>query len=515
MAYTIDTYSNSRSWQIQDGTIDQTTDLKLVGKNYAGYGEIQNENFVFLLENFAGQTEPPRKIAGQIWFDTGNSKLKFYDGTKWRTTGGAEVSASVPTGLKEGDFWWDTNNEQLYTYNGGDFVLIGPQSAGSGQTQIVSRSVRDTVGNSRNIITGVVNDEVIFTVSSQDFTIDTGDVESNITGFDRIRPGLTLKNTQNATGGVTQGNESPTHNYWGTASNALKLNGLSSSAYVQTNNPNFTGIASFEDTGLQIAGGDLSLKVDEGSTKGIISNENGSQIEFRSKDNFGNILNPVRIFSSAVVPGFVPGTTDTVAQTSLGSTDYRWPNVYALNYEGLGQVSQGLLKPGATYDPDPLSGTMNNNDALLPSEATAANTIPVRDANGDIFARRFQGIATEAWYADLAENYTTDELHPVGTIMSICAHEDHEADISNVGDIVIGVISENPAYLMNKGCDGQAIALKGRVPIRVMHPITKGQPVYLLQDGIGSVSGSGELVGVALESNNAETEKLVECVLKV
>ena len=49
MAYTIDTYSNSRSWRIEDGTIDQTTDLKLVGKNYAGYGEIQNENFVFCI----------------------------------------------------------------------------------------------------------------------------------------------------------------------------------------------------------------------------------------------------------------------------------------------------------------------------------------------------------------------------------------------------------------------------------------------------------------------------------
>lgn len=152
MAYTIDTYSNSRSWKIEDGTIDQTTDLKLVGKNYAGYGEIQNENFVFLLENFAGQAEPPRKITGQLWFDSGNSKLKFYDGTKWRTTGGAEVSSTIPTGLKEGDFWWDTSNEQLYTYNGGDFVLIGPQSAGSGQTQIVSRTVRDDTGNSSESI---------------------------------------------------------------------------------------------------------------------------------------------------------------------------------------------------------------------------------------------------------------------------------------------------------------------------------------------------------------------------
>ena len=54
MAYTINKYDTTPLTVVQDGTIDQTTDIKLVGKNYAGYGEIQNENFVFLLENFAG-----------------------------------------------------------------------------------------------------------------------------------------------------------------------------------------------------------------------------------------------------------------------------------------------------------------------------------------------------------------------------------------------------------------------------------------------------------------------------
>ena len=52
MAYTINKYNAAQLTIVQDGTIDQTTDIKLVGKNYAGYGEIQNENFVFLLENF-------------------------------------------------------------------------------------------------------------------------------------------------------------------------------------------------------------------------------------------------------------------------------------------------------------------------------------------------------------------------------------------------------------------------------------------------------------------------------
>jgi|13_taG_2_1085334.scaffolds.fasta_scaffold20564_2 hypothetical protein len=509
MAYTIDTYSNSKSWKIEDGTIDQTTDLKLVGKNYAGYGEIQNENFVFLLENFAGQVEPPRKVQGQIWFDSGNSKLKFYDGLKWRTTGGAEVSSSVPTGLKQGDFWWDTGNEQLYTYNGGDFVLIGPQSAGSGQTQIVSRSVRDTTGGSRNIITAVVEDETIMAFSSQDFTIDTSDVDSNITGFDRIRPGLTLKNTINSSGGVTSG----AFRLFGTASNSEKLGGILATDYVQANNPSFTGLAQFQEAGLQIGdSGDFTIKV-ENDINAIIENGNGNQIIIRAKDLFGNILNPVRFFYNAVTPGLV-GNTQTVAATTLGTADYRWPSVFALDYKGLGEVSKGIMKPGASYDPDPVTGTVANGDLLLPSEATAAATVPIRDVNGDIFARRFQGIATEAWYADLAEMYTTDEEYPVGTCMAVGG--DAETTAAKASTMCIGVISAEPAYLMNKGLeDGQAVGLKGRVPVRVSGPVSKGMAVYAWQDGVASTIQTIGLVGIALESSTDESEKLIECVLKV
>src|SRR6056300_59755 len=140
MAYQIDRYNNSLLTSVEDGTIDQTTDLKLIGKNYAGYGELQNENFLFLLENFSGATQPPKAISGQIWFDSATSKLKFFDGTKFRTTGGAEVSDATPVGLTTGDFWWDTANEQLYAYNGVDFTLVGPQAAGSGVTQMQSTS---------------------------------------------------------------------------------------------------------------------------------------------------------------------------------------------------------------------------------------------------------------------------------------------------------------------------------------------------------------------------------------
>ena len=208
MAYTIDRYNGTTLTVVQDGTVDQTTDIKLVGKNYAGYGEIQNENFLHLLENFSGANQPPKAISGQVWYDSASSKLKFYDGSKFRTTGGAEVSATAPAGLATGDQWWDSANEQLYAYSGTGYVLIGPQGAGTSVTQMVSASVRDTTNTNRVIIKAVVNDEVIYIISGATFTIDSTDPLNAITGFDVVKKGLTLRNTQNATGGVTRDRKS-------------------------------------------------------------------------------------------------------------------------------------------------------------------------------------------------------------------------------------------------------------------------------------------------------------------
>jgi hypothetical protein len=70
MPYSIDKYNGTTLTVVEDGTIDSTLDIKLIGKNYAGYGEVQNENFLHLLENFSGTSAPPRPTSGQLWFDS-------------------------------------------------------------------------------------------------------------------------------------------------------------------------------------------------------------------------------------------------------------------------------------------------------------------------------------------------------------------------------------------------------------------------------------------------------------
>ena len=505
MSYQIDRYNKTVLTVVENSTLDQTTDLKLVGKNYAGYGEIQNENFVFLLENFAGASAPPRAISGQVWFDSSQSKLKFYDGSKWRTTGGAEVLDTAPSGLTEGDFWWDTSNEQLYAYNGTDFVLVGPQDAGDGVTQMQSRTVRDTLGVNHSVIVSVVNDTIVHIISNDTFTIDNTDAENRIAGFDVVKQGITLVNTLAASQGITSTN----HIFWGTAASAKGLivgsDFVEASDFIRSGQASFASLAEFSDTGIAIGNSnDLRILIEDGNEAAI--QNTAQKIHLRALElDPGDTDRPVDTAGSFTIKSnsIEPGTTAdgvTISTMDIGHTLRPFNDVYAANFYGTSEKASALIV-----------GANERQGDVSPNP----NTIAVRDSSGDLRANLFRGTALSAKFADLAEKYTTESEYAVGTVVAVCAHEEHEMALATPSSVVAGVISEKPAFLMNEDSDGQAVALKGRVPVRVIGSVKKGDKVFVDQDGLASVDGNGDLVGVALESNNEASEKLVECFLKV
>jgi hypothetical protein len=130
--------------------------------------------------------------------------------------------------------------------------------------------------------------------------------------------------------------------------------------------------------------------------------------------------------------------------------------------------------------------------------------------------------ASQAQYADLAEKYTTStgDLEP-GTVVRVTIGPGTidalpEVEPAMQDSIPVGVISTAPAYLMNANSEGQAVALKGRVPVKVTGAVTKGQAVYVDDNGHATASNTGSMmVGVALESKGDSAVKLVECILKV
>jgi len=497
MAYQIDRYNNTLLTTVEDGTIDQTTDLKFIGKNYAGYGEIQNENFLYLLENFSGANEPSRPISGQVWFDSANSKMKFYDGTQWRTVGGAEIAANEPTGLVSGDFWWDTNNEQLYAKGATGFVLIGPQNAGEGVTQMQSVEVLDTTSATKVIIAAYVADTIVYVISPDQFELNSSETAIKSQGFDVIRKGLTLKWTKNADNGVTNSSQVAGNDfeYHGTASNALKLGGLPASNFVQTGvgNTSFTSAVEFPDAGLLIGDSqDLQLKIENGD-EAVIQNVTGTDsiIKFKATDGAGTLTNIATITSGGLRPA-VDNAKD------IGTSSLAFRDVYAYSFVGEATKSTAMRV-----------GT----DFRTASVSASNNTVAVRDATGNIAANLFQGTATQARYADLAEKYSTAEELPAGTAVAVGGEA--EVTPASASDFCIGVVSTDPAYMMNSEAEGQYIGLKGRLPVRVKGAVKKGQAVYALADGVCTTLATSALVGIALESNAAEDEKLVECVLKV
>ena len=478
MPYQIDRYAGTTLATVEDGTVDQTTNLKLVGKNYAGYGEIQNENFVHLLENFASANAPSRPLSGQIWYDSAANKLKFYDGVKFRTTGGAEIGTTQPAGLTTGDFWWDTANDQLYAYNGTGFVLVGPQGVGNTVTQLRSKIVKDSFNVNQTIIEAVVDDEVIFIVSNEEFTIGTVDPLNLITGFDRVKKGITMVNTLNATGGVT----SSDHRFWGTAANSLKLGGIPAANFLQVG-----GNTNFDDTGFTVGtGNDLRVSIINGN-EGRIINEVGSIIKMGASNTHS-----ISVTNTGINPA-VDSTYD------IGTNANRFANIYADNIYGIAETSNNVR-----------SGVTN-----YPGSTTAmTNSVALRDSSGNLAANIFNGVATSARYADLAEKYLADAEYPVGTVMAIGGTK--EITAATEDSIVAGVVSGAPAFLMNAELQsGTAVAIKGRVPVLVKGAVAKGDKIGTSSTaGIGAVVTEGEYFAVALEADARTTNTLVECFIK-
>lgn len=265
----------------------------------------------------------------------------------------------------------------------------------------------------------------------------------------------------------------------------MRLGGKLASEYVTVDSPLFSSTIETNEDGLNV---NNTIFVYSEGDSGII-NVDGTSTKVYVNDE--HILS----FTST---GVIPAVNNT---KNLGSSALKWGEVHATSVFGNASSASALRVSG--------------NDRAG-STTSVANTVVVRDASSDVYANLFHGTATKARYADLAEKYTTEKEWPVGTAMAVCSHGEHETCPASASNICIGVISENPAYLMNSELEnGQAIGLKGRVPVRVAGPVKKGQAVYAYNDGICRTIATTALVGVALETNLDEDVKLVECVLKV
>lgn len=147
----------------------------------------------------------------------------------------------------------------------------------------------------------------------------------------------------------------------------------------------------------------------------------------------------------------------------------RYPLV--LNGSQIQELQEGdsLAGASATTDSILVSGV-----ARTASVSAVANTVPVRDGSADIFANVFRGVATSAQYADLAEKYLADADYTPGTVVIFGGNAEITVTEKFADTRVAGVISTNPAYIMNETSTGPAVALRGKVPVKVVGKVNKG-----------------------------------------
>jgi hypothetical protein len=425
MAYTINLTDGTLFATIADGTINTSSSMVLVGKNYAGYGEFLDTNFVHLLENSSNTIAPGAPLEGQLWWDSGNSLMKVYNGINWKTISSATSSSTAPTNNVQGDLWYDTVNQQLKVWTGASWLLVGPQfTAGTGTTGAIVATILDNVGGNHTVIELFVADNIVGIVSKDaTFTPQTA-----LSGFTTVRPGITLS--------TAIAGQIPL--FQGTATNSQLLNSLTSSQFMRTDaNTSTTGTLSVQNnTGLSTgANNDFRVTI------------SGNDVTLRNQTSGGNLYFGVNV---------------------------------------AGNTTPTLVMYGA-------NGTVSGNQI---------------NAN----------------YADVAERFEADtELLP-GTVVELGGSAEITQVNTDLSENVFGVISTRAAYLMNSSAGSDAthppVAMTGRVPVKVVGSVLKGDRLVSAGNGMARAARPGEItafnvIGRALKDKLDTDTGTVEAIVTI
>lgn len=243
MAYTINLTDGTIFATIADGTVNTSSSMILVGKNYAGYGEFLDENFVHLLENGANTTAPSSPLTGQLWWDKTNNLMKVYSGAGgWKTISAATAQSSEPTSNVTGDLWYNTVAQQLNVWTGAAWIVVGPAfSSSQGTTGAVPETINDSVGGPHFITSLYVNNSRVAVVSKDANFTPAAPINST---FPTIYTGVTLASSGLGGGAV----------FAGSATNAQTLDSLDSTDFMRaTANTSTTGtVRVLNNTGLYV-----------------------------------------------------------------------------------------------------------------------------------------------------------------------------------------------------------------------------------------------------------------------
>ena len=551
MAYTINLTDGSIFATIADGTINTSSSMILVGKNYAGYGEFLDENFIHLLENGANTTAPGAPLTGQLWWDKTNNVMKVYNGTTFKVISASTASASAPSSNVAGDLWFDTTNQQLKVYNGTAWILVGPSStSGQGTSGAIVTTITDNVSVDHVVIQLYVQNSIVGIIS-KDATFTPVPA---ISGFTTISPGIQLSTTVASV------------LFRGTATDSQLLNSLSSSQFLRSDQNDTTSgtLAILNDSGLTV-GVDQDAKVSVNTATSEVTLQNQTQdANISIKVNDGGVSTTAIFVNGSTSVVSIP-TTLSVTGNVTGGNLITSGTFQSSSISSTGNVTGGNLITGGTLT---VTGNANVGNigatsivgtlttAAQPSitslgalsslgvagNATVAGSLSVNTNGGAIgivngagngvgnigssttYFNTIFATSTSAQYADVAERFHADIEYPPGTVVELGGTAEITLASQELSDSVFGVISTKAAYLMNAGAGTDKthppVAITGRVPVRIVGVVNKGDRLVSAGNGLARSAKPGEatafnVIGRALESSNGVSPLTVEAIVTI
>ena len=347
--------------------------------------------------------------------------------------------------------------------------------------------------NTSLMTSAAIQDKIATQVEAYGYSTTTGDVTSVAAGT-----GLT--------GGGTSG--------------ALTLNVIGGSGItanaddIEVDDSHITGLFAASD-----AGGDGSFSYSGGTFTYTGPSASEVRAHFAAGTGMslsgGTFATTITQYTDAMAQAAITGGTGINVSSGVVSTDDSEINIHNLSgyvanehidhsgvtlTAGAGLTGGGTIASSRTFAVGAGSYiTVNADDIAV--DATTTNTaskVVARDGSGNFAAGTITATATQAQYADLAEKYAADEELEPGTVVCFGGEAEVTAcDIEN-HHAVAGVVSTDPAYLMNAEAEGVEVALCGRVPCKVVGPVNKGDLLV-----------SSDTKGHARSNNNAQPGRII------
>jgi hypothetical protein len=542
MAYNI-TLTNGTaliSGGLPDGTIDTiNSSLTLVGKNYPGYGIFLNQNMVKLMENFANGSAPTAPLPGQLWW---NSTTKYLNintastkGTAnavWKTIATMTYASSFTTTPVPGEQWYDTINGQLKVWNGSAWVTIGPAATtATGNSGAIPDTIAAVSPAATYVVLKFFINDTLVGIWSKEAAFTTA-----ISGFAQVNRGLNLSTdlsqayygnadvalSLSVSGVKVPGTSFLRNDTSGTIAGALTLSGAASDGGLTFGQAgDFVG---------SVSSGNVTLRNQTNNRELILSLKTGGVQTPFFKGNWQTGLpeafaNPTvsspaltlatksyvdnQLGSGTGVSTFAASLNpDANVTYTLGNTTNRWSNVF----------SQSMLI-GNVFAANANVHTVYASGTILPTSNTTVNL-----GSTGMWFNTFYGVSVQAQYADLAERFETDQPYDPGTVVALGGIKEITAAAEELSEDVFGVISTRAAYLMNGAAGSDTthppVAVNGRVPVRVIGQIRKGDRLVSAGNGLARAGAKHELspfnvIGRSLQDKLDSGEGTIEAIVKL